>query len=251
MENLLGVIEMTQYKMRYREIRKIKEDIKNGIDPLLERGSVKIKNMVLKVIKRMSVDVDAEQKEEENLNNAETESNDTESVSSKEIETKTLKQPAPLKRNTTVINVVDETVALPENLPFSTIVYGKSFDANDKMKDIESIRRMKLKKEAIRIIRGIYAKYIVVGSEMELNLSHKLRQRCLEKLAGIDRMRDKGLEHMFDKTIAALLKLMQDSYLRFKESKEFVRYEEKVHKRQRGSSLITKQNLGGVFADLM
>eukprot|EP00483_Globobulimina_turgida_P008015 UN08031 len=86
---------------------------------------------------------------------------------------------------------------------------------------------------------------------MELNLSHRLRKRCLEKLTYMDHMDDIELEHMFDKSIAAVLKLMQDSYLRFKGTKEFIRYEEKAKKKIKNNSLIKSENLGGMFSDLL
>ena len=318
MENLLGIVEMSQYKSRYRYIRKIKEEIENGDDPLEKRGSMKITKVIFKVIKSLSVnqqnapnsedpnvddngnipvekwgddndtpldtdddnDIDntpqpqSQQEIEINfdketkrntLKNQEigvipetTPSQDENDVGGVvinplETEKKTIlkKSLSQLKRNSTQLNIHQQVIDLPDTLPFSTIVYGKEYDPDDEEKDIQEIRKLKLEQEAIRIIHALFDKYIYVGSEMELNLSHRLRKRCLEKLSYVDQMDDIELEHMFDKTIGSLLKLMQDSYLRFKETKAFKRYEEKAKKRIRNNSLVNKNDLGGFLGDLM
>lgn len=319
MENLLGVVEMTQYKQRYRQIRKIKQDIENGNDPLEKRGSMKITKVVFKVLKSLSVgqqqqnptddsDLVTSDEEDDNggidvtpwvdgdnddnnnttkvkkvkiskspdnkmsivheetemspqpkpgpleiVDDATPESNNNDELSPIETEKKTIlkKSLSQLRKSATMINVTEQCIELPESLPFSTIVYGKNYDPDDREKDISEIKRITIEKEAIRIINALYTKYIFVGSEMELNLSHRLRRRCLDKLSYVDRMDDIELEHMFDKCCASLLKLMQDSYLRFKETKAFIRYEEKAKKRIRNNSLVKDKDLGGIFGDLM
>ena len=331
MENLLGVVEMTQYKQRYRQIRKIKKDIEEGNDPLEKRGSMKITKVVFKVLKSLSVtqqqspnndsdiatsdeedngdiDVtpwvdpdedDGDENDGDNTNDKKekqpkkvkkvriAKSTDNKmSVVNEEMEMSPQPQPGPLsvvedgtpesnnnnddlppielekkkilkkslsqlRKSATMINVTEQCIELPLNLPYSTIVYGKNYDPDDREKDIENIKSFEIEKEAIRIINELFSKYIFVGSEMELNLSHRLRRRCLDKLSYVDRMDDIELEHMFDKCCASLLKLMQDSYLRFKETKAFIRYEEKAKKRIRNNSLVKDKDLGGIFGDLM
>ena len=88
----------------------------------------------------------------------------------------------------TSLNVRTELVELPDDLPFSHIVYGENYVPTNTEKNMEEMKDIDLRDEAIRIIRALYAKYIEVGSEMELNLSHKLRKKSLAKLAVLDEL---------------------------------------------------------------
>ena len=101
-----------------------------------------------------------------------------------------------LKRSKTIINVAEQCVALPDGLPYSTIVWGEKYDPYDIEGRKKRAKEMNLRAEARITVRTLYSKYIVVGSELELNLSHRLRSRCIQKLAYLDKMVDRELEQL-------------------------------------------------------
>ncbi len=88
----------------------------------------------------------------------------------------------------TTLNVRNELVALPETVPFSHIVYGESYVATDSERVVEEMMALDLREWAAAVVRALFAKYIEVGSELELNLSHKARKRSLKKLGDLEKM---------------------------------------------------------------
>eukprot|EP01084_Bolivina_argentea_P114781 204284_1 len=259
MENLLALIEFNQFKQRYREMKKVKACLDKGMDPLtvLDRKTStknKITKIMTKMMKKMSVttyeDVDQTETPQTQDDVADEKSLSIEVAEGTEI-TKLKKDVGVMKRTGTQLNVTEQVVVLPSTVPLSTIVYGEGYIEEDYASNLEKMKQMDLKTEAIRIIELLFGKYIVVGCQMELNLSHRLRKRYLNKLQNVNQMSEQQMEHVFDKCIVALLKLMQDSYSRFRQTKAFIRYEEKEKKRMRNDSLVTKDSLGGIFGDLM
>ena len=142
-----------------------------------------------------------------------------------------------LKKHKSLIDVRDDIIELPYNLPKSSIVYGDYGNKFDVEKDKERMRNMDKQKECKRIIGELFDKYVIVGSEMEVNLSHRVRKNCMRKYDRLEEMNDDALFHIFDKCIETLLKLMQDSYLRFKSTPGFDEYEAKLKRKiQRSTS---------------
>ena len=108
---------------------------------------------------------------------------------------------AVLERSKTIMNVEEDCLLLPDNLPFSTIVWGERFDPYDIEKRRDTAKKIKLRTEARIKVRDLFSKYIVVGSELELNLSHRLRSRMVQKLGYLDKMVDKELEQLSNHTV--------------------------------------------------
>ena len=96
----------------------------------------------------------------------------------------------------TSLNVRRELVELPDTLPFSHIVYGENYVPTNMERNVEEMKAMDLRDEAMRIIRALFEKYIEVGSEMELNLSFKLRKKSLAKLAKLDTLEVHQMEQL-------------------------------------------------------
>ena len=68
-------------------------------------------------------------------------------------------------------------------------------------------------------INSLYTKYIKLGCELELNISFRLRKEMSNKIAKIDIMDDTKLYIFYDNVIESMIKLMQDSYTRFRMTK--------------------------------
>eukprot|EP01084_Bolivina_argentea_P088813 160345_1 len=250
-ENMLALCEMIQYKTRFRQMRNSK-----GVDSQTHVPNI-IDGVLKNIIKSISVDYD--QKEEEceeskviDIDNksigviSDTEEDDKWEIPETEIQ-KIMQQ---VNLSVVVLKPTlknNQDLLLPDNLPFSTIVYGKKYISDDQ----EATKNLNLIGEAQRILNALFDKYVYVGSEFELDLGTTLRNKCVERLSWVDEMNETELEHIFDKVIAKLLTLMQNSYERFKKTEAFIRYEEKAKRRIQNDSLIYRENLAGIFDDLM
>merc|ERR1712228_738170 len=213
MENLLAIVEMTQYKKRFQKIFKIKH----------ERG----KSSLMNVANRLRNSLHGKLTDTLQLTSSENQSNVTEITGLTEDECNDDQEKSPKssssekkkrKRAKSLVDVRSDIIELPSGLPLSAIVYSEKDENNE---DGDKLIECK------RIVKQLYIKYVLVGSEMEVNLSHKVRQRCLKKYERINEMDQEALFHVFDQCMACLLKLMQDSYVRFKDTPGF-KYEVKL-----------------------
>ena len=59
------------------------------------------------------------------------------------------------------------------------------------------------------------------------------------------------LYSVFDRAVGAVLKLMQDSYSRFKETASFKKHEENVKKEMYNKQEVQEEDLGGFMGDLV
>merc|ERR550525_1859508 len=98
---------------------------------------------------------------------------------------------------------------------------------------------------------GVRSGHFMVNILCSLHHPHRLRMRMMEKLGYLDKMVDTELEHVFDKTVAAVLKLMQDSYSRFKETAVFKKHEEKAMQDIHDKEEIKEEDIGGFMGDLV
>jgi len=245
-ENLLAIIEFAQYKARFAEIDQMQTVLANAPESPVQN---KIITTITRVIKSFSpreqVGNDDNENDDGDDNNDENEEpvpqsqwNENTNMSSDGLagvpEEETLK---PIEH--------EPDIKLPNNLPFSSIVYGAYYsDNNEQEKEKAFMQNVVLREWAIDVIRKLYDKYIVVGTELELNLSGRVRARCFKTLDAVDDLNKTELYHIFDKCMESVMKLMQDSYARFQTTKEFIRCEDKAQKRKHDSSKITGDALG-------
>merc|ERR1712228_477595 len=113
-----------------------------------------------------------------------------------------------------------ESIEFPPNVPKSSIVYDDDVNFNGhKFED-----RVKHK------IYRLYVKYIRVGAGLEINISHRSRQALASMIDDYDNWMKHPkyqnldtvfLMHIFDKSIVQMLNLMQSSFARFQDSKQF------------------------------
>lgn len=71
-------------------------------------------------------------------------------------------------------------------------------------------------------------KYIVNGSEFEINISYKLKKKLLSDLEDIDNLNETKLIHLFDETIQTLLWLLNDSFIRFVKTEKYKQIEKEL-----------------------
>ncbi len=90
---------------------------------------------------------------------------------------------------------------LPQNIPKSEIV--------DNSTEIKGA------------IRRLSSKYLSLGSEFEVNISHKRREKWSKAMEDLETSNWLELTHFFDEIIEDLLGLMNDSFSRFVESDGF------------------------------
>merc|ERR1712228_743 len=115
-----------------------------------------------------------------------------------------------------------ESIEFPPNVPKSSIVYDDDVNFNGhKFED-----RVKHK------IYRLYVKYIRVGAGLEINISHRSRQALASMIDDYDNWMKHPkyqnldtvfLMHIFDKSIVQMLNLMQSSFARFQDSKQFAK----------------------------
>jgi len=132
-----------------------------------------------------------------------------------------LNQITPLKSESTSDEELDgtEIIDLPRNLPQSTIVWKKP---------IESVSGDEIRDK----IRLLFEKYVTLGSELELNISFRTRKEMNRRWSQLNNMDVIKLYSFFDVVIESMIKLMQDSYTRFRMTKGFVEYERAYFERK-------------------
>jgi len=104
---------------------------------------------------------------------------------------------------------------LPNNIPKSSIVYD---GALNKDKHLSAFDKANL------IVGKLYGKYIVSKADFELNLSSRLRKKMIDKLAMIQTLSIQETSHIFDEVVISMMKLMRDTFGRFKDTQLFEDY---------------------------
>ena len=110
-------------------------------------------------------------------------------------------------------------IDLPKNLPQSTIVWSIP---------VENVTHQDMANKAAML----YQKYIKLGCELELNISFRLRKEMTRKWDKLMEMDEIQLYAFFDNVLESMIKLMKDSYTRFRMTKGFVVYEREFVKRR-------------------
>merc|ERR1712129_356830 len=115
-----------------------------------------------------------------------------------------------------------ENIEFPPNVPKSSIVYEDDVKFNgNKFED-----RVKHK------IYRLYAKYVRVGADFEINISFRSRQALAQMMEAYEEWMNANkyqdldtvfLMHIFDKTIVQMLNLMQSSFTRFQSTKQYAK----------------------------
>ena len=81
-------------------------------------------------------------------------------------------------------------------------------------------------------ISKLYEKYIRVGSELEINISHRSRQALVQMIDDYDNWMNNNkykdldtvfLMHIFDKSLIQMINLLKASHIRFTHSKQFAK----------------------------
>eukprot|EP01083_Nonionella_stella_P093216 261104_1 len=116
----------------------------------------------------------------------------------------------------------ESIIELPATLPQSTIVWDVPIDRVN-IQDYRNAAAL------------LFAKYIKQGSELELNISFKLRKETNKKFADLQTLDELQLYTFFDGILNAMMKLMQDSYSRFRMTKGFLKYEKSFLLRRKSS----------------
>ena len=123
----------------------------------------------------------------------------------------------------------------------------KNDNDNNENENVIKVKSLREYLEAIAI--ALFEKYIEPNSEFELNISSRLRRSSMKKKKKLlDKcMTDEELFHIFDKIIKAMMKLMIDSFVRFKLTDGFRAWESNFLKKD-NSNITTVTNLIGKIA---
>eukprot|EP01084_Bolivina_argentea_P075390 136681_1 len=100
------------------------------------------------------------------------------------------------------VNEDDILLIFPECIPNSSIVYNVNYSCHDK-------------------IRQLCEKYILNGSDLELNISYRLRKDLTKLYNKIHEIPTEICKTFFNEVIIDMADLMEDSFYRFKKSKEY------------------------------
>eukprot|EP01084_Bolivina_argentea_P054267 99539_1 len=83
--------------------------------------------------------------------------------------------------------------------------------------------------EVKEIAKRLLQKYIVNGSEFEINISYKLKRKLLNDLDRIEQLEETKLVHLFDESIQSLLLLLNDCLARFVTTPKYKQIEKELN----------------------
>ena len=72
--------------------------------------------------------------------------------------------------------------------------------------------------KALSMIKALYHKYIAIGSEFEINVSYRIRNKMKDTIPVLETLQNTQLLRIFDPSMQAMMDLMNDSFLRFKKT---------------------------------
>ena len=112
---------------------------------------------------------------------------------------------------------IEDTLSFPESIPKSRIVCGAGALFQDLDFNADGVDHVYYK-----IAHDLWAKYVAVGSELEINISSSLRRRAMNMInAEPQHCRMEQLLGLFNELCNSQVLLMKDSFIRFQDEDRF------------------------------